>query len=183
MFWSLRDLKTLLLLNKKRSTSQKLAFACWTSLAFANEVNKCVGTHIQSFLCRFLMFAIWSKSLVDHSVCALTVQTDTTIWKFHCTQTHKRVRNGWQWSTDRTWRRERGLTDDGHAFAVAVEVEQSEHRVGHLLVHLHDGDGVLRPGQEHKPKVACGRDQSALIRRCGLVHQLIWKCRNVQYTN
>lgn len=106
------------------------------NLHFLNELNKCVGTHIQSLLCRFLMQAFWIESLVDHSVCALTIQTDTTIRKFHCTRTHRRVRNRRQRSTDSNRRRERALTDDGHAFAVAVEVEQSEHRVGHLLVHL-----------------------------------------------
>lgn len=65
------------------------------------------------------------------------------------------------------------LTDDGHAFTVAVKVEQGQHLVGHLLVHLADGDGVLGTGQEHKTKVPGSRNQSPLVGRGCLVHQLI----------
>lgn len=63
------------------------------------------------------------------------------------------------------------LTDDRHALAVGVEVEQRQHFVGHLLVHLPDGDGVLRTRQKHVAEVPGCRHQGALIRRRRLVHQ------------
>lgn len=62
-------------------------------------------------------------------------------------------------------------TDDRHALAVGVEVEQRQHFVGFLLLHLHDGDGVLGAGQKHVAEVPGCRHQGALIWRRRLVHQ------------
>lgn len=64
------------------------------------------------------------------------------------------------------------LTDDRHALAVGVEVEQRQHLVGCLPIHLHDGDGVLCARQEHVAEVSGCRHQGALIRRRRLVHQI-----------
>lgn len=64
------------------------------------------------------------------------------------------------------------LTDDRHALAVGVEVEQRQHFVGCLLVHLLDGDGVLCARQKHVAEVSGCRHQGALIRRRRLVHQI-----------
>ncbi len=64
------------------------------------------------------------------------------------------------------------LTDDRHALAVGVEVEQRQHFVGCLVVHLLDGDGVLCARQKHVAKISGCRHQGALIRRRRLVHQI-----------
>lgn len=63
-------------------------------------------------------------------------------------------------------------TDDRHALAVRVEVKQCQHFVSLLLLHLLDGDGVLRTRQKHEAEVPGCRHQGALIRRCRLVRQL-----------
>ena len=64
------------------------------------------------------------------------------------------------------------LTYHGHPLADVVEVEHGQEVVGHLLPHLHDADGLGGAGAEHKAEVPGGRDQSALVRRLGLVVQL-----------
>lgn len=66
-------------------------------------------------------------------------------------------------------------TDDRHALAVRVEVEQGQHFVGCLVIHLLDADGVLRARQKHVAEVPRGRHQGALIRRGSLVHQFTWE--------
>lgn len=66
-------------------------------------------------------------------------------------------------------------TDDGHAFAVRVEVEQRQHMVRILLIHLPDGDGVLGTRQEHVAEVPGGCHQSALVWRRCLVNQIAWE--------
>lgn len=63
-------------------------------------------------------------------------------------------------------------TDDRHALAVGVEVEQRQHFVGGLLLHLLDGDCVLRTRQKHIAEVPGCRHQSTLIGRRCLVHQI-----------
>ena len=62
-------------------------------------------------------------------------------------------------------------TDDRHALAVRVEVQQGQHFVGRLVIHLLDGDGVLRARQKHVAEVPRSCHQGALIRRGSLVHQ------------
>lgn len=68
--------------------------------------------------------------------------------------------------------RRAALTDDRHAFSVAVEVKESEHLVRGLVSHLADGDGVLRARQEHEAKTASRCDQRTFVWRRSLVHQI-----------
>lgn len=64
------------------------------------------------------------------------------------------------------------LTNDRHALAVAVEVQQGQHLVGVFRAQLADSDGVLGARQEDKAKVSGSGHEGAFIRRGRLIDQL-----------
>lgn len=75
------------------------------------------------------------------------------------------------------------LTNDTHSLAHVVEVQYGQQLVGDGPSHLTQRDGLWGSSSEDEPKVSCCSDQSSLVRRLGLVHQIPFNWKNKVRTN
>lgn len=66
------------------------------------------------------------------------------------------------------------LTDDGHALADVVEVQDGQQLVGDGSTQLVHCDGLGRAGPKHEAEIPGSRDQRSLVRGLSLVIQLPW---------